>query len=52
MFICRADVMLGQYQEHMPELFAIIKTLEPMLGEDHSGSDFIERWSQIKTTNH
>jgi len=28
MFICQADVMLGQYQEHMPELFAIIKTLE------------------------
>ena len=48
MFICQADVMLGQYQEHMPELSAIIKTLEPMLGEDHSGIDFIERWSQIK----
>lgn len=48
MFICRADVMLGQFKEYMPELSAIIQTLEPKLGADHSSGDFIERWSGIK----
>ncbi len=47
MFITRADVILNEYQQHMPDLFAQIETLKPFLAADHSCDAFVGTWSGI-----
>lgn len=48
MFIARADVILGEFKKHMPDLHATIQELQPTLGVDHLQKDFVEKWSGIK----
>lgn len=48
MFITRADVILGEFRQLMPELSAVIQELQPMLGADHLKDDFVAKWSGIK----
>lgn len=48
MFICRADVVLGEYERYMPELFTTIQALAPLLGGDHLAPDFVDLWMTIK----
>lgn len=48
MFICKADVVLGEFEKLMPSLYETINILEPLLGENHSAKDFIDQWIRIK----
>ncbi len=48
MFICRADVVLGEYERFMPELYTAIRTLEPLMDGDHLAADFVDAWMKIK----
>lgn len=48
MFICRADVILGEFKKHMPELYSTLDSLLPSIGEDHSGDAFVQAWTEIQ----
>jgi len=48
MFIGKANVILGEFQQIMPDLFATITTLEPLMGKDHLQVDFTRHWAKIK----
>jgi len=48
MFICRADVVLGEYKKHMPLLSIRIDSLTPYLNVDHLHPNFVETWQKIK----
>lgn len=47
MFITRADVILDEYQQHMPDLFDKIEVIKPLLGVDHSSPGFTDTWASI-----
>jgi mannose-1-phosphate guanylyltransferase len=49
MFITRADVILGEFQKHMPDLHAVIQELRPLLGANHQDNGFVNKWSGIKS---
>lgn len=48
MFITRADVILEEFRQYMPELSATIHNLLPMIGEDHTHEQFLKTWSSIQ----
>jgi mannose-1-phosphate guanylyltransferase len=48
MFITKAQVMLDEFNEFMPDLSTSIDKLEPLLGEDHARADFLAEWTAIK----
>lgn len=47
MFITRADVILDEFKQYMPELFASIGDISELIGVDHAGKQFIDTWSAI-----
>lgn len=47
MFICQAQVVLGEFERFMPELYATITALEPIMDDDHLAPEFASRWLRI-----
>jgi mannose-1-phosphate guanylyltransferase len=48
MFIWRADVILQEFEQFMPDLCSTIHLLHPYLGVDHSASNFVRTWQEIR----
>lgn len=48
MFITRADVVLEEFRQYMPELEKSISDLSRLIGEDHLVEKFVSTWSLIQ----
>lgn len=48
MFICKAGIVLNEYQRLMPDLFTTINKLFPLLEGDHLQPAFTTEWMKIK----
>ena len=48
MFICQAQVVLGEFERYMPELYTVIQSLQPFLASDHLAAPFAVKWLKIQ----
>lgn len=48
MFIWRADVILQEFEQYMPDLCTRIHSLHTYLGIDHTHLNFVTKWQEIQ----
>ncbi len=48
MFIWRADVILQEFEQYMPDLCTRIRSIHPYLGIDHAHLNFVKKWQEIQ----